>query len=336
MPHGSITIDINKKTDRFFIAIAKTDVHSFVFFGVYNQFKVNNLLSRVGKVFYSKEKDEYCWDELVRVFQLLFSGLRAQLMDEGIFRRGRSQGAINYQAYDIHYEQYLEYLAILSNLSTEDNVFRCYLPHEESDEQITLKFGIVSPEIRSHVNAGKIQVSVANLDTGNTCRHSAIELLETVRKEPVTASVSKYFFFDLPYKTEFEYGHPSDSVPFYVLPMPPSVYVGLGDMKENILKKLYARMERIPRIAPKSQATMNKFSQLKELYTDIAGAEQDLSLQQLLTHIQSWKNSHLDLLDSLREKYIWDFFFKRTSATMSLINEIESELSSMISMDVCT
>ncbi|MDR3501446.1 MAG: hypothetical protein P4L79_02585 [Legionella sp.] len=327
---GFITIDINKKTDRFFIAIAKTQVHSFIFFGVYNQFKVDNLLSRVGKVCYSNKKDVSCSEVGMRLLQVWFSGAYARLIDEGIFRRNRAQETINYQAYDIRYEQYLEYLTILSNLSTEDIFFRCYQPHAESDEQITLKFGIVPPSTSSDLNADKIKNSVANLSTRNTCRHSAIDLVEAVQKEPVSASVSKYFFYGLPYKTEFLYGQPNSAVPFYVLPVPPSAYVGLGAQKERILKKLYERMERLPLIEPNAQETMDKFSRLKELYNDIAGPQKDLSLDRLLTNIQSWKSKNLGVLDSLREKYIWDFFFKRTSATMLLVGEIESELKKSI------
>jgi hypothetical protein len=325
MPSGFITININKKTDRFFIAIAKSEVHSFVFLGVYNQFKVNNLLSRVGKVFDNSKNDDNCIDECVRPLYLLSGGIAAQLMDEGIFRKKRPRVAVNYQAYDIRYEQYLEYLAILSNLSTKDNAFYCYQPHEESEEQIILKFAKVPCQASSDVNVDQLKQSVASLNLGNTCRHSAIALVEAVQKEPVS-SVSTYFFYDLPYKTEFLQGQLSSSVPFYVLPVPPSAYVGLGEKKERILKQLYERMERLPLIDPNNQKTMDKFSRLKELYNDIAGPQKDLSLDELLTNIQTWKSRNIDVLDSLREKYIWDFFFKRTSATMLLVNEIESEL----------
>ena len=332
MTEPSIIININKKTDRFFMAIAKIEIHSFIFFGVYNQFTVENLLSRVGKVFDINGKDDSCIENCGRILHICSGGFRARLMDEGIFRRGQSKAIINYQAYDIRYEQYLEYLAILSNLSTEENYFSCYLPYEETEEQISLKYSIVPSLISLNAKAEQIKASVDNLDLYNTCRHSAIKLVETIQNEPVSNSVSKYFFYDLPYKTELEYGQPNSSIPFYVLPVPPSAYVGLGEQKERILKKLYHRMERLPQIAPNAQATMDKFSRLKELYTLITGVGNDLtgtqsiSLDQLLLNIQNWKRDNRDVLEPLREKYIWDFFFKRTSATMSLVNEIESEL----------
>ncbi|CAM4392641.1 MAG: hypothetical protein LEGION0403_FIIPPAGN_00762 [Legionella sp.] len=326
MPNDLIPIKINKKTDRFFIAIAKSDVHSFIFFGVYNQFTVANLLSRVGKGFLFNEKNESCLEASTLAFRLCTNGVSSQLMNEQIFRRSQAKNTINYQAYDIGYEQYLEYLEILSRLSTEGNVFECFQPHKESDEQIILKFDMVPPQTSSNLKVDKIKQGLFYLNIRNTCRHSAIALVEAVQNEPVSASVSTYFFRDLPYKTVFEYGQPINSVPFYVLPVPPSTYVGLGKKKERILKKLYERMEHLPLIDSNAQMTMDKFSRLKELYNDIAGPPKGLSLEKLLTNIQTWKSKNLEILDSLREKYIWDFFFKRTSATMLLVNEIESEL----------
>ncbi|WP_242602358.1 hypothetical protein [Legionella rowbothamii] len=328
MPNSPITI---KKTDRFFIAIAKIEVHSFVLFGVYNQFKVNNLLSRVGKVFDDSKIDDTCIDECMRPFYFLSGGIAAQLMDEGVFRKKRRQAAINYQAYDISYEQYLEYLTILSNLSTQKNAFYCYQPNWVSEEQIILKYDKVPRQTSSNENVAQIKQSVASLNVGNTCRHSAIALVEAVQKEPISTSVSSYFFRDLPYKTILEFGQPTNSIPFYVLPAPPSAYIGLGDEKELILRDLYAGMERLPHIAPHDQITMDKFSRLKELYNNIAGPQKDVSLNELLQNIQVWKSKNCVVLDTLREKF-WglDFFFKRTSATMLLVNNVESRLEKFI------
>ncbi|MFJ1268053.1 hypothetical protein ACD661_05750 [Legionella lytica] len=329
MPNDLITIDINE--DQFFIAIAKTEVHSFILFGVYNQFTVKKLLSRVGKAFYHNQLDDSCLEESTRLLQLCTVGVPARLMDERVVRRSCASKGINYQAYDIRYEQYLEYLEMLGKLSTEDNFFSCYQPYHKSDEQIKLKLDVVTPTQGSDARVDKIKDSVTNLNLGNTCRHSAIELVEAVQMQPISASVSTNFFQNLPYQTELMYGHPSITIPFYVLPVPPSAYIGLGDEKEQILRDLYAGMERLPLIAPHEQITMDKFSRLKELYNDIAGPQKDLSLDQLLQNIQEWKSKNRVVLDSLREKFwVLDSFFKRTPATMLLVNNLESRLEKLI------
>ena len=69
-----------------------------------------------------------------------------------------------------------------------------------------------------------------------------------------------------------------------------------------------------------------KFQGLKDLYAEIAGPQKDLTLDELLFSIQSWKEANKSTLNVLREKYFWDYFFTRESATSRLITEIEHDL----------
>ncbi|KTD56158.1 hypothetical protein Lsai_2288 [Legionella sainthelensi] len=317
-------IIINTKKDKLFISINKQGVHSFIMLGLYDQNKAKHVLCRVGKFGDSDDKDPNC--ALVTKFlcNALFYKNKARLGDEGVTRDAKGATAITYQAYDITYDQYLEFIGILESLQTKKNKFFCYKPVATNDNTVTLELSnnlIFSPRLKN-----KIKENVNELHIGNTCRHSAIALVEATQHAPVASLVSTSFFIGLPYNTVLDYGKPSEEIPFYVLPAPPVAFSGLGPIKTKIITKLYHRMERMLLLETNSQATEDKFLRLKELYLNIVGPQKKLSLSELLQSIQTWKQDNQSILTALRKKYFWDSFFTRKSATMSLIEEVERDL----------
>lgn len=317
---------INKKKDHFFISIAKKGVHSFIMLGIYDQNKVQQLLCRVGKFGDIGVKDPHYFLKLQFICNSLFFTNKGGLADEGLSRKKRGRHPITYQAYDINYEQYLEFVSILESLQSDDCKFKCYKPDTTTGDEVTLK---PSQERKlSPINVDKIKTSVNELNVGKTCRHSAIDLVEATQHAPVPSLVSSMFFMDLPYETVLEYGSPSKDIPFYVLPPPPAAFHELDNAKEKVITKLYSRMENMLLLEPTSEHTQNKFLRLKELYLKIVGPENELSLDELLKEIQVWKETNKATLDVLRKTYFWDSlpFVKRQSATMNLITEVEDEI----------
>lgn len=343
-------LKINKKTDHFFISISKKrGVHSFLMLGTYDpqEHKIQRLLCRVGKG--HNLTDPNFLTNMQCICNGLFFSNPATLRDEWIYREKIGGHPISYQAYDITYEQYIEFLRILESLQTDTNKFPCYKPISpagpfeseqegecaektiENQDKIKLIYSqdIVFPSR----DVRQIQESVSGLDLGNTCRHSAIKIVEEVQHAPVGSLVSPSFFMELPYQTVLKYGKPSQDIPFYVLPAPPAAFVlsDEGDgVKEMILRKLYARMEKLPCLEPDSQDTQIKFSKLKELYLDLVGPKKDLTLDLLIKNIQDWKAINKSKLEVLRKTYFWDYLplVKRTSSTMKLLDEIENDLNS--------
>ncbi|KTD09266.1 hypothetical protein Lgra_2501 [Legionella gratiana] len=319
-----MSITINKQTDKFFISINKQGVHSFVMLGVYDQNKAKHLLCRVGKFGDNEDKDPNC--ALVTKFlcNALFYKNKAKLGDEGVTRTKKGSTPITYQAYDITYAQYLEFIQTLESLQTDDNKFLCYKPVATNDNEITFELSnnLSFPPQPEH----RIKKNVTELHVGNTCRHSAIALVEATQHAPVASLISSHFLTSLPYKTVLDYGKPSDDIPFYVLPAPPAAFSELGNAETKIITKLYQRMEHMLLLEPNSQSTQDKFLRLKELYLNIIGPQKKLSLTELLKSIQTWKQDNELILTSLRKKYFWDSFFTRKSATMSLIEEVERDL----------
>lgn len=315
-----MSITINKNQEQFFISINKMNGHTFVMLGLYDKNKVKNVLCRVGKFMVKRKENWVCCNAL-------FSKVDAKLCDEGVSKNEKNAKPISYQAYDITYKQYLQFIQILDSLQTPQNRFMCYRPQKdkpETDKELTLT---LTNEIYYKPKAIKrIKQSISELRVGNTCRHSAVVLVEKTQHAPVSSLVSLCFLKNLPYKSQLDFGKPSDSIPFYVLPIPPTALKDLDQTKKDLLTKLYKRMEHMILLKPKAQETQDKFSCLKELYLNIKGPSAELSLNELLLSIQNWKKEHKDTLTVLRKTYFWDAFFTRQSSTMNLIAEIEQDI----------
>ncbi len=322
-----MSITINKETDNFFIALCMQNSHSFLMFGIYDQNRVTHLLCRVGKVF-DLEPITGCLKKSAQLGRVLFSNSKAKLNDEGISRQKKGQHPISYQAYDTTYQHYLEFIHLLESLQTEDNGFICYKPSiDEDDDNNEVLLNLTHEKIfNTESELGNLKQEVNRLGLRNTCRHTAIKLVEEIQHVPHSTMVSSVFFKNLPYTTELDYGKPSSDIPFYVLPISPIAYSPLGVIKQRVLTKLYSRMESLLLIDPYSVETQIKFHHLKELYADIIGPKREVSLNELLINIKEWKSDHQIELNVLRKTYFLDKFFTRRSATAKMLCEIEGDL----------
>ena len=317
-------ITINKKTDKFFISINKSGAHSFIMLGIYDQYKVKHLLSRVGKVAVTDENSAsfICVDESKFIAQAIFSTAKASLIDEGISRERLFLKKISYQAYDITYAQYLEFLRILEALQTPKNKFFSFVPDYEHGDQVFLTYRQVDHNVHKP-NVDKIKKSVEGLNLGNTCRHTAIELVQEVQHAPISSSISSIFIQDLPCKTQLEYGKPAKSIPFYVLPMTPKTFSHLRGHKQWTLERLYELMERLVLQNQSSPKTQEKFACLKNFYNQLIESEQPVPLEHLLRSIQQWKERNKKALSTLRKTFFWDSFLDREAATLTAVNKME-------------
>jgi hypothetical protein len=320
-----ITIDTN--TDRLFIAICKDGVHSFVMLGSYNGYKVTHLLCRVGKVVaLPNKKDRSCFDVCSAIKDAIIDKAPAIVQDEGTYREEKGQKPISYEAYDISLSQYSEFVRTLELLQTEKNKYQVYKPTKQAGSEV--EFVKTSKVLYAPLNDGdRVDRRYCELSLlGNTCRHGAIKLIESVIKLPQQSMVSSYFFVNLLNNTQLDYGVPSESIPFYVLPTPPNSFPKLNTAQRMVADKLFSRMETLLTIDPNSSITASKFNHLKELYQHIIGPESEPSIHHLLSNIHNWKASHRVEIETLRKTYIWDSFFTRKSATMIMLEELEHDL----------
>lgn len=325
-------VTIDKKTTRFFVALAKVDMHSFIMVGVYENNTFKHLFCRMGKSAHGEKAKFFCADEVNAshfICQALFSNVKAGLNDEGVFRKKKMSTSISYEAYDITYAHYLEFLHTLSALQTPDNTFFCYQPVSETDDSVILEHGKVS-QVSVSKNIDPLKECVAGLNISNTCRHTAIALVENIQQASVSSSVPLFFGNNFACTTVMEYGVPVESIPFYVLPLSPATYPDLDPNKKWIIEKLYRRMEQMLLLQGHAQETQDKLNCLKNLYEELVGPQKDLLLDELLTSIHTWKEKNYTTLATLRQKFVWDFFLKRTAATELMVEEIETEIKSKL------
>ncbi|RUR11133.1 hypothetical protein [Legionella sp. km772] len=322
-------ISLNLDDSQFFIAIAKKQAHSFVMLGSYKDNKVQQLLCRVGKFFDLGESDNSL-GEACSVFGALtgaaFSSTAAKIKDEGITRKQRGHQAITYQAYDISFRQYVEFIQMLETLQEPKNSFHCYKPVSQRNNSILLE-STKDKLFKTRPLSGPLFSAVNHLSINNNCRHGAIKLVEEVLHHPISSMVSTHFFSNLPYKTFLDFGVPSRDLPFYVLPPPPNTYTSVKKEKRQVLERLYERMEHMLLLEPSSDDTQKKFSCVKDFYNQQVAAEvQEPSIERLLVNIRIWKKEHYQVLNTLRKTYFWDEFITRKSATLTIIEEIEEDL----------
>ncbi len=321
-------LTINLKDTQFFIAIAKEKGHSFIMLGTYKETKVQHLLCRVGKVF---DLDPYGLGIIdphtvgVSLIKAVFSETQAKINDEGIKRKSFGHLAISYQAYDINFQHYLNFIQILESLQKPINRFKCYKPINKTANTVLLKYTDNKVLDNKSLN-NSLFSSFNHLSINNTCRHTAIKLIEETLEQSIPA-VSTNFYDNLSYTSFLDYGVPSLSFAFYVLPPPPNGYISLDKEKNKIVEKLYKRMEKMILLEPNSKDTQKKFICLKNFYNQLVQDEiQEPSIDKLLYTIQSWKKEHYTTLNNLRVRYFWDDFIDRKSATLNTVEEIERDL----------
>ena len=320
-----ITLDLNKA--QFFIAIAKKNSHSFVMLGTHENNRVQHLLARVGK-FFDVKRNTYNEVEVCGVLEALtgaaFTSTKAKIVDEGIKREKLGHAAISYQAYELSYRQYLEFIRLLESVQTRKNPFFCYKPKMQKDKLVELEF-TSERHFKARPVAGTLFAALNTLSINNNCRHGAITLIEEALGYPVSSQVSSNFFSNLPYNSYLDFGVPSSNVPFYVLPPPPTNI--FNKEKKEVLEKLYQRMERMLIIEPDSKSTQKKFACLKDFYKQqIADEIREPSIERLLVDLNTWKKENYLLLNSLRKTYFWDDLYTRKSATLTMVEDIEKDL----------
>ncbi|KTC77115.1 hypothetical protein [Legionella brunensis] len=328
------------KSDEFFISIAKQGVHSFIFVGVKSKGE-HHILARVGKVM---DADVSC-----SVLRAAFFSTKAFISYEEFSKQPGRKIPIGYAAYDITYEQYLGFIALLEELQARDNIaYPCFKPAEENGNEVNLQWTAQRTEVTHKIplkpEAENIIKESHSLNLSSTCRHGALSLLDYVRgHEQTIHNVSSKFFRDLPLHTNLVaddgekfpvrdpvtkrirqhcYLRPDSKMPFYILPSPPSAFKDLEPLKKRVLTELYMQMEDMLQVAPESAETEQKFNLLKELYIEKVGKNNE-TINDFIASLTSWREDHKKDINSLRKTYFFDYFITRHSATEKMFDRFD-------------
>lgn len=326
---GSITA--SKTHGQYFIAIGKQGIHSFIMLGLINAEGKPQLLARVGK---TNIVDPDFKNTLKTIYKEITHHTLSILSDEGVSRSKENPTEISYQAYDIHYEQYKEFLELIQYIQKSQNKdlninpteITCYIPQDEDEgDQVTFELGTLSSchfykqKENSLQTLGLIAAGAQQLHIYNTCRTTALNMMHYVLG--FKPDVSGHFLSAPKYKTTLRYGAP-DAGSFFVLPPPPTAYLDHSTTQQKVLDKLYRRLEAIPLKKSTASETREKFSELKKIYLDIAGKNQ-LSANELLAAIAVQENSPLFVR---RAPGFLSHFINRTFSTKRLFGELRKNL----------
>lgn len=339
---------LSKKQD-YFISLGKQGAHSFMMLGVILSDGSPKLLARVGK---------WILEPTLITPKILGQGVVAKLCDEPTTRKSGTVIPISYQAYAINYEQAEGFLGLIAEIDKElmndkeikartiattnrkdlsdeqiiiHEAVHSYAPTKIEGEKVTFEWSrlttcklqtTLSMQQKKELSDGAQRVQIHN-----TCRTTALNLVEAILG--FATNISKYFFVSPSYQTVLKAGSP-DKNTFYILPPPPSVYKeSLSKIQNETLNKLYQRLEAIPTLHASSTKTRKKFDALKQIYNDIAGANQ-LSANQLLGKILEHESAKKDNLFKQREPNFFSKLFGIPTTTERFFKEIKTKLKNTI------
>ncbi len=171
----------------------------------------------------------------------------------------------------------------------------------------------------SGYNTGDAEMqSFHNLSLGNTCRHSGVRLLDILLggdSEAYQQSVSNSFLKSMPCRTTLSSGGYIGG-PLYILPHPPTAYDQLAPDQQQILYKLYHRMEGISNGHHDKPSTRAKFELLNKLYQGLVEDQEPSSLNFLQTIVVYRSGDLVNNFINQHRGWHWPFFHQTRTAEM--------------------
>lgn len=341
------TITLNKK-DEYFISIAKQGMHSFMMLGVVKDGQPK-LLARVGK---TSDIDPDCSSQFAMTKKAITTKKLSRIADEGLSREKGSIADISYQAYAINYEQVKEFLGMIAEIEQrqiknpeivkgikrkygsdgiEKKAIKCFVPVKENGDVVKFELKklkecefLTTEEIKAKTSS-EIASGVQQIHLNNTCRTSSKNIVEAILG--FATDVSSYFFIAPKHQSKLIAGQPKKES-FYVLPPPPNC-ANVSKEQEAVLKKIYKRLEEIPKLNPESPETRKKFDALKSMYKDIAG-ENHLSAKALFGKILEHEDKNQNSLFEKRSPNFLSKLFSLSSSTKRMFDDMENGLKKMM------
>ncbi|WP_028389259.1 hypothetical protein [Legionella fairfieldensis] len=254
-------VDVNDD-DEFFIALCQSGFHSYIVAGVQRKGQFRLLLS-VGKYSFSTS--------LTLIKEVLFSHSKAFLSNEYL-AHGRYNIEANqydtprevqasYSAYAINYIQYLKLIDLIEKASP---FIRCYRPVEQTGSLIKLEWRQgnnqgVNPSVIDNIN---------NLTIRNTCRTTALDIVDYIAHPLLSAKVSRKFYKPLPLKTIFQNGYAQH---LYILPQPLDAKKtqNISPLIREVFIDIYKRLDDLLCSTHRSISTREKFEAIKNVYNEL-------------------------------------------------------------------
>lgn len=296
--HEPVNITENSE---FFIALCKNEVHSFLAAGVKNGEQIT-LLVAVGK----QALGSLTATEIISLHPRFAAAIKNEtfmLKEAYQMDMEPQKNRIRYKAYSIRYEDYLNLLTHLKEISLMQNrlPIMAYCPTVQDPKILRWQSTHYWPNGQGipRDNSTLTHSGFEHISLGNTCRHSALKLIaQAMQVEPRDLHLSSFFLRKPPLKTQFA-GRTVDQsqYPFCILPPPPPLLHHESEEKSRVLKRLYHRLEQLFEDSQKKPAALGQFNELKELYLQLSD-EHLISLLDMIHFLDNWEAEHQELVSS--------------------------------------
>lgn len=270
----------------FFMAICKTedDVHSFVVAGVRDlSTGVNHVLCAVGKQLEKRETIPQF------VFNAIFSNVKSQIKHESIAYDEDDITNISYKAFSITEENYHQFI---QKLSQHPHVSRRVKFHKKTPD------GYVQETItKSDRVPVSYDTSFSNISIKNTCRKSAINLLDSVVKHgSKTQNIHTSFLKGFPGKAKLGKGQLFGRM--FILPVPPRP-TDISKENYHVLSRVYQQLENVCKGDINDNDTYKKYLSLKDLYNGI-NQQKTKDIDDVFHAINIWEANERNTIDTHR------------------------------------
>jgi hypothetical protein len=230
---------------------------------------------------------------------------------------------MSYKAYSISYDQYLEFLDYLKNISRAQSKksysrLEAYCPTNETESEITLKWMFLENH-SDRVDEKNIDHNHERIGKSNNCRHSAIGMVKRATGlKDLGKGISSLFCWGAPLNTKSLSGKlGADGSYIYILPLPPTSFTGISKQKLDIITKLYNRLDELILCKQDNKLTIEKFEKIKSLYESITANEESI-LSEIFAEINSWVTDNKALISTHRRQH-WISF---QTATEKMFNKL--------------
>lgn len=329
---SSHTLEVGSDSE-FFVAICKkiNDVHSFLVLGVHDKASNKNyVLCSVGKVYNPNSSLVTCSVFTDFFFHRMDGTLKTEFKPKSTSEEIKSW-EVTYKAYRIDRSQYLNFITELSrsNRFLLGNGFRAYQLKSKTDDtgNLEFEFGLIGGDGKTTRSQQFIDASASQLHINNSCRHTALNLFETIflGKFFDIDLIANHFSFLKPFPNQCHIVSRDGNIqmknfgsekfhPIFIFPTPPFVAPSERKLKEKILLRIYRQLHKVSQVYLDNPVTYQKFDAMKELYATINSCDGS----GLADIAEQWEMKYEKLIGEHRGFSL----FGRT-ATCAMLNELK-------------
>lgn len=293
--------------------------HSFIVFGAQKSDGDQLILLDIGKAIPHDKRNHNSLSFLL----LIATGLlNSDIINERKLIDGKVDNIkypISYVAYEISYQHYKQFLSQLKTINPD---IKAHIPIADSVNNITFEYQPLSA-FNESVNGKPSELRLKELAKDrkyltfrSNCRYAALDIARYTLPKDADTSFSMPTFMLQPFVCPNHVLNGELTEKLYLLPQPP-VLTAANQDTYAIKKVLYRRLEEILILNNDTDATRDKFENIKTLYQQV-NRNQTMTITELVITIKQWAENNANIIDKHRGMNL----FSQVTATRLLVNKI--------------